>query len=230
MLPFYRKALNDKLVERIRKNPKYSLRAFARAIEVDASILSKVLRGERYFSEELAIRVLDRIDLSYEEREWFLSSLARARVEAGLRRSSPAQKRRLAEPTRERSRELTRELTIDQFKIVADWYHYAILELTRVEGFRNDPAWIAGRLGLQEFEVIGAIDRLKLLELLEERDGTLINTSFYLNTALGEVSSAAKRRRQKQILEKSMHALENLPISIRNHSARTVAIDPEGRR
>jgi hypothetical protein len=24
-----------------------------------------------------------------------------------------------------------------------------------------------------------------------------------------------------------MHALENLPISIRNHSARTVAIDPE---
>lgn len=147
MLPFYRKALNDKLVERIRKNPKYSLRAFARAIEVDASILSKVLRGERYFSEELAIRVLDRIDLSYEEREWFLSSLARARVEAGLRRSSPAQKRRLAELARERSRELTRELTIDQFKIVADWYHYAILELTRVEGFRNEPAWIAGRLG-----------------------------------------------------------------------------------
>lgn len=62
---------------------------------------------------------------------------------------------------------------------------------------------------------------------MQERDGTLINTSFYLNTALGEVSSAAKRRRQKQILEKSLHALENLPISIRNHSARTVAIDPE---
>ena len=223
-LPYYRKALNDKLVERIEKNPKYSLRAFANALQVDASTLSKVLSGKCYFSEDFATDVLDRLDFTHEERELFLSSLAKARVEAGLKRMSAAQKVRVSNSSES---SMPKELTADLFRTVSDWYHYAILALTRVRGFKNDPSWIAKRLGISEVEVIGAIDRLKTLELLEEVNGKLTNTYFHLNTANHEISSAALRRRQKQIIEKSLYSLENHPISIRNHSARTVAIDLE---
>lgn len=224
VLPYYRKVLNTKLVERIEKNPKYSLRAFAKALSIDASALSKILNGTRYLSEELATSILDRLDLNHEERELFLLSLVNARVHAGIKRMSPAQKQRLGSS---KANTKPRELTADLFKTVSDWYHYAILELTRVKGFKSKPSWIAKRLGVTEAEVIGAIDRLKLLELLEEKEGTLKPTYFHLNTKNHTISSSALRRRQKQIIEKSLHSLEHHPISVRNHSARTVAIDPK---
>lgn len=226
MLPYYRKALTEKLAERIQKNPKYSLRAFAKTLQVDASILSKVLRGERFFSESLASEVIERLAMGGEERELFLSSLARARIGAGLRRMSPAQRRRV-ETLRDPAGPGTppRELTVDLFKLIADWHHFAILELTRVRGFQSDPRWIARRLGISVPEAVDAVERLKMLELIEEREGRLFATTFHLNAAT-PTTSAAQRRRQRQVLEKSLHSLENHPVEIRNHSARTVAIDP----
>jgi uncharacterized protein (TIGR02147 family) len=223
-LPYYRKALNDKLVERIAKNPKYSLRAFAKSLGLVSGSLSQILNGKRFLSEDLATALLDKLDLSHEERELFLTSLVKARSKAGLKRMNAAQKSRLKAqdfPSH------NRELTADLFKTVSDWYHAAILELTRVNGFNNDSKWISKRLGISEAEVTGAINRLKMLELLEEKEGALVNTSFHLQTANRDISTAALRRRQKQIIEKSLHSLEHHPIQIRNHSARTVAIDPE---
>jgi hypothetical protein len=64
------------------------------------------------------------------------------------------------------------------------------------------------------------------LELLEETAGTLKKTTGALRTANTAITSVAHRRRQKQILLKSLHSLENDPIESRNHSATTVAIDP----
>jgi uncharacterized protein (TIGR02147 family) len=222
-LPLYRRLLNDKLVEKIEKNPKYSLRAFAKALGLDSSALSQILRGQRFLSEEKAETILDKLNLSFDERENFLNSLVRARVNAGKKRMSSAQKNRV----RDVSQNLvsaSRELTADVFRTVSDWYHYAILELTQVSHFENDAQWISKRLGITQPEVVSAIARLKELELLEEKDGKIFKTTFYLNTKNHSISSAALRRRQKQILEKSIYSLENHPIEIRNHSARTVAI------
>ncbi len=225
-LPYYRKALNDKLVERIERNPKYSLRAFAKAIGLDSSALSQMLSGKRFMSDARAQKLLDRLDLSVEDREQFLSSLASARVDAGFKRMSAAQRTRVNQCKSSDFQNQNRELTIDQFKMASDWYHYAILELTKVKGFQSNPTWIAKRLGINDAEAIAAIDRLTALELIEEIDGKLTKTSLYLDSANKGVSSAAHRRRQKQIIEKSLHALEHYPIEIRNHSARTVAIAP----
>lgn len=220
-LPHYRRLLNEILVTRIEKNQKYSLRAFAKSLGIQSSALSQILKGQRYLSEERATQILDRLDLSLEERELFLYSLACARVGSGLKRLSPEQKSRAANGSR-----LNRELSADVFKTIAEWYHHAILELTRIDGFKQDPAWIAKKLGISAPEVVSAIDRLKALELLVDVNGTFVRSAFHIDTNQRHITSSALKRRQRQIIEKSLDSLYLDPIEIRNHSARTVAIDP----
>ena len=72
-----------------------------------------------------------------------------------------------------------------------------------------------------------AVDRMIQLELLEQKDGTLKKTQWNLDTKDKTKTSISHRRRQKQILEKSIHALEHNPIAERNHSSLTMCIDPK---
>ena len=95
LLPQYRKMLNDKLVERIEKNSSYSLRAFAKFLALDSSALSQILHGKRFLSDPRAKILLDKLELSPEEQELFLASIAQSRIQAGLKRMSAAQRTRL---------------------------------------------------------------------------------------------------------------------------------------
>ena len=115
-------------------------------------------------------------------------------------------------------------ITLDHFRVISDWYHHAILELTFAKSFKPDPRWIAGALGISPLEAKLAIERLLSLGFLEERDGNLIKTTLNLDTKDKSKSSIYLKRRQKQILEKSIHSLENDPIDFRNHSAVTLCV------
>lgn len=50
--------------EKRAKNPKYSLRAWARRIGVSVSTLSRVVSGERPLSYELAVKVVEHLEVS----------------------------------------------------------------------------------------------------------------------------------------------------------------------
>ena len=60
------------------------------------------------------------------------------------------------------------------FKIISDWYHYAILELTELKEFESDINWISQRLGISKIEAHMGIKRLKNIGLMvEDEDGNL---------------------------------------------------------
>jgi len=63
-----------------------------------------------------------------------------------------------------------RTLTADAASLLAEWHHYAILELTRLECFEPDVRWIGRVLGLHPDEVNVALNRLLRLGLLEMSD------------------------------------------------------------
>lgn len=52
------------------------------------------------------------------------------------------------------------QLSMDQFAIIADWYHFAILNLINTPGFKSDISWIAKRLGLFLYAVDGPVPDL----------------------------------------------------------------------
>jgi uncharacterized protein (TIGR02147 family) len=72
------------------------------------------------------------------------------------------------------------ELAADQFRILAEWYHLPILDLSLTKGSKSDPAWIASRLGISPEQARAGIDRLLRLGMMEEQDGQLRKTSRHL--------------------------------------------------
>ena len=130
----YRQYLKDELDRRVHLNPQYSLRAFSRDIEIAPQILSMVINGKKNISSEVAIEIARKLGLSTEELSYFhdLVELSQAKTE-GLR---DVIKYRLTKYEENKSYRTIQE---DVFKIISDWFHYAILELTYTSSFKKDP-------------------------------------------------------------------------------------------
>jgi transcriptional regulator with XRE-family HTH domain len=207
----FRLYLQRELMDRCKRNPKYSLRSFAKALKLDHSTLSQLLRGSRSLTPKMIIRVGKTLGLGPQELAPFIGAI------------SPSNG--LAQP--EVNPLEFRTLSLDTFIAISDWYHDAILELTRFAHFEPSSKWIARTLGITISEVNVAVERLVRLELLSIReDGTWVDLSGNNNTVVAnDFTSVALRKLQKQILELSISALEEVDKSRREHSSMCMAIN-----
>lgn len=199
--------LQHELLKRCSHNPGYSMRAFARSLKVDYSTLSKLLRGERAIGKQLVARLGNRLGMTPEELNPFLSSF-------GSRNGSGDDA-------------AFSLIAVDTFKIISDWYHFAILELMRVDGFVSDTQAVARSLGLTTHEVQAALDRLVRAEMIQiDPQNRWIDITGGRTTNIGpEMRSNAHRQLQRQLLEKAIAAMELTPMDQRHQSGMTMAID-----
>lgn len=217
---YYQKCLREELQRRCERNPRYSIRAFARTLRVDAGALSRIFSGKQIPSMKMAQTLLTALELSIEEQESFLVSLSQRQQARNLQRRSFAFR-----AVKQGSR--AKELSIDLYRVIADWHHVAIMELTFTEAFGSSPRSIAKKLGISVLEAKLAVQRLLDLELLVEENGTLKKADKHLTTADKTLSTPALRKNQKQFLEKAIISLENDPIEDRSVTSMTMAIDPD---
>ncbi len=199
-----REHLQNELVSRYRKNPRYSLRAFAKSLEIEPSALSKILRGKRRLTSSMQMRIGHRMGMSPVEMEKF--------------RESESSKEEATFET----------LSSDAFQVMADWYHYAIVELSKIERFKSDVRWISRALGISVNEANAALERLERLKIIERDESGKI-TSTALNRTIAEPSdsyrTSAARLFQKQILQKAVDAVEIVSLDRRENSGVTMAIN-----
>jgi uncharacterized protein (TIGR02147 family) len=213
--------LQDELVRRCRANPKYSLRAFARFLGLEPSHLSKILARKRVPTEPVIEKLGKRLGLSTSD----ITSLKSRRLAASSSLSADIRT----------SESEWRPLPLDSFQVIADWYHYAILELLSLPAFqKSDAKAIARALGISHPEAQAALERLERLMLIERQpDGRIVNSSGNNTTLGGPDTAPALRRLQKSVLEKALSALDEIPAELRDQSSMTMAIDtkllPEAR-
>ena len=75
-VPFYINYLNNELERKIEVNPGYSLRAFAKTLEIDPSQFSKILSRKTIPSLKLTEHILLRLSISEKDRADFITSIA----------------------------------------------------------------------------------------------------------------------------------------------------------
>lgn len=216
----FRLYLQSELIKRCKKNPSYSIRAFARALGSDISTLSKILSGKRTVGRLTIERMGARLGLNPNQVAYFLkqNKTATAAETAATNKKSMGTGAEVADDYR--------QLTMDSFSIISDWYHFAILELMATSDFRDDRRWIARVLGIRVSEANAAIERLVrvgLIEILE--DGTWKHLSDGRTSISPNYTTAAMRSMQKQILEKAIDALENIPFEVRDQSSIATAMN-----
>ncbi len=212
----FRLRLQQELVSRCKKNPHYSLRAFARSINVSSSALSAMLNGKRPITTTSINKLGMAIGLEPKE-------ISRYKV--------LSQQKKFNSTLESTGKSEFQQITLDTYAIISDWYHYAILELIRVKDFNPSVAWVAKSLGITKSEANIAVERLQRVGLLEitPRGRWVDTTADGLATnILDDLTSAASRKLQKQILEMSLRALEEMPTTeLRSHTSLTLAIHPE---
>lgn len=215
----FKSYLQNEFERRCNKNKHYSLRSFSKSLDVEPSFLSKLLRGKRNITDKSIIRFGSKLGLSPDEIKKYL-------VNANNHKKSAE---KISTSTVNYSR-----VDTETFKVISHWYHYAILELTHVEGFQSDVEWIAQRLKINYGQALAAVDRLLELGMLEEQaDGSWIcNTSYSTDSKID--THAAFRNLQNQLLDQAKEAMENCPPSERTQTSMTMAINssrlPEAQR
>lgn len=211
------KTLNPRLwlsveyTKRKSKNPSYSIRAFANFLKLDASTLSQVLSGKRQISGKIVSRLADDLGADPVTK----SALINFSNKKILTNQADVP---------ETGNDF-RELNMDAFSLISDWYHYAILELTFTKNFKSDVNWIASQLSITPSEADIAVERLKRLKLLEELDGKLIKTETFITNFKDGVTSEALKNLQRSILTMGLDAIDNTPPSEKDITSMTFAID-----
>ncbi|MBI1853189.1 MAG: TIGR02147 family protein [Planctomycetes bacterium] len=203
----FRLLLQAELARRCAANVQYSLRAFAMHLDVDHSTLSQILRGKRALTEKTIESLGNHLGLD------------RATIERYV-----ANERRFATTPAVVDGEIL-ELTRDAVNLVSDWYHWAILELVRLDDFRPDSRWIAQVLGITVDEVNLALSRLLHLGLLEMVDRThWVDRSGDTTASLADFSRVAIQRLFEQVRRLSLAAVNDVPTAFRDHSSTTLAV------
>lgn len=196
------RVIRGEFLRRRRKNSAYSLRAFGRDLAVSPSVLSEVLSQKRPLTEMLIRRIAAGLDLDLAQKRQLLGSLGQ--------RSSPTRSKRA--------------LRAEQFQLVADWYHFAILNLTLTVDFDSDNGWISRRLGITAAEAAGAVDRLLTLGLLEWKGGRLVRTFRQVVTET-DIPSGALRLSHRQSLGQAIECIDKVPVDMRDITSLTIPFD-----
>jgi uncharacterized protein (TIGR02147 family) len=205
----FRLFLQAELGRRCARNPRYSLRAFAKFLAIDHATMSQLLRGKRPLTSRTILKLGTRLGLDRAAIEGFIAE------ESHWRRDT-ADDVALNE---------IQQLADDAARVIADWYHYAILELTRLENFKADSRWIARVLGITTDEVNLALTRLVRLGLLQMAGrGRWIDQSGDTTTSLADFNRRAVQRLSQQMRQLMLAALEKAPAGRYEYSSSTLAV------
>ena len=205
----YRDILKNEFEKRFTANPLYSLRAYARDLGVSPSRLSEIFARKNGLSTTNAVRISELLRLDESTREWFRHS-----VSAQHSRNPAQRKISQAELEKNRAAISTRILNHEEFRVIANWYHFAILELLVLKNFTLSAKNVSAQLGISVDEADLAIERLKKLGWMKKVGERWITKEEY-RTVSSPTPSQAIRSFHTQILNKAETAIEEQGISER---------------
>lgn len=217
---FHLQYLTAEYTKRMQKNPHYSLRSFARDLDVPVSWLSEFLNSKKGMSLETAQKLCKSLFLSPSETNMFILSVR-------------ANHSRRLEDRKAARAELKAYKVVDTFKMkpadfteTGAWYHQTILELTEVEDFEHTEIDIARRLRLPLPTIKRALQALQGAGLLKIENGKM-KASFAETESPMDTPSLAMRKYQEQILQKGATALHEQPLDTREFISVTFAFDSD---
>jgi hypothetical protein len=189
--------LLSEFTRRSQKNQNYSIRAFARDLDICKSSLAYVLAGERDLSQKNKRRVAEKLRLSPKETQRLLGE------DSGYRKVEE-----------------------DQFYFIADWFCLATFCLLQTRGAKADPHWVAQKLGLPKAQAQLTLDRLTRMGFVDvSPEGEITCKEITLKTR-EDLQSTAIRRHHSQNLERASQVLENIAVEDREITSITFTGDP----
>jgi len=215
----YRFLLIKELEQRQQKNPAYSLRAFARTLNMSPAYVSQLFTGKRILSEKKASALSQKLKWPAKRKKIFLTLLQYQKA------PTKESKDYFFEQIQDLSELDFLELKQDQFDVVAGWHHFAIVELSDLKDFKQNPTWIAKKLDISVMQAEQALERLIRIGLLKEKEGRLQKATPHYR--IQDVPSTAIVSFHQHHLESAQKALVTQAFEERDFSGTTVSVPVE---
>jgi uncharacterized protein (TIGR02147 family) len=201
------RVLRVKLIELQKNNPRFSLRAYATRLELSAGALSALMNGKRIISKKMAMRIADKLMLDPQERSGIVAAFERKKFNQ-------------AELDYQR-------INSEQFRMLSDWEHHAILSLINTSDFDSDSEWIAARLGISKTQAELAIERLIYLGFLRRSKGGALTRQTIAFRTSDDIADISIKKAHDKTLDLARESLHRDDVKLRDFSSITFAIDPE---
>jgi uncharacterized protein (TIGR02147 family) len=214
--PYYLKTLADEFTRLKKKNIRYSLRGFAKKLEVDAAALSRIMNGKKHPSETLVKKFLANIPMRNYERQKFLQSVVEDKAYKAL-----TDRLNVDSPIC--------DLPDQEFDQIQDLLHFSIVELTFLSDFQPRIPWMAHRLGRSIFEVRVATERLLRMGVLGYKDDQLVKISDKIFVNRGDKRPSTKRIKAhlEQVFRQLQSAVNGVEREHRIMTSFTVPTNPK---
>lgn len=220
----YKDFLKAILIERQKINPSYSMRAFAGSIGLSNSQLSRVLCGKQGLSFKKAQHIASKIGLNQKETNIFClmvqASDARSKVDRDQANEALKSMQTVEQDTS------ARDLKVQDYDILKEWYNIAILELVSSHNFSKKPEWISKQVGITPLLAKESLNKLLRLGVIASKSGKLQRTQKILKISDSTPSDLMKNY-YNQLLDKAKESIYLQNIEERHLSSVTISLDDQ---
>lgn len=210
---FHITKLNSEYKQRTLKNPGYSIRAYARDLNIDSSSLSSIMHGKRKIPNSKIEFIAAKICSTDSELKSFIKSAGQEHVALKNIKSK-------------NSIEPKHQVAELEFAKISDIKTYTLLSMLEIEGFKYDKSWMAKKLKLDVKTLDKKITDLLEIGLVQEVNGTLVRTKKRTTTT-DEVASKYIAKHHLDSLELAKQKYSELLPHERYFSTVTIPCDPE---
>lgn len=202
--------LETELKLRQQRRPAYSLRAFARDLEMSPSSLSCYLNDKQGLSKERAVFIGKKLQWTTKQTEHFADLVI-------LEYSPHKTKKKAALVSIEsRTQKNSKKINQDQFNYISDWRHLACLTLIQMRPGLENQLSIAKKISLKASQSGKILENLVRLQLVSRTSDGKYLAAQNVTISGGESPSKAIQTFHAGLMAKAQEAIEKQNFDQRN--------------
>ncbi len=213
--------LSEELESRSQKNPRYSLRAFAKTLGTSHAYISQVLRDQRKLSVDKGSQIAKILRWDREKTTYFLNllSLDKAKTqELRARIQREIEENPMSAPYFSKVRE-------EHWDLLLQWPCAALWSRIDITGLKEPLSQIAEEYRVPEVRLGEALQKFIRYGYLRREKNVFVKIVPHLH--FGDVPNQIVRQFQKTCLTRAQTALDRQEFSERDHTAGFIALKPD---
>lgn len=185
---------------RARKNNSFSLRAYAKILNISPAHLSLILSKKRKVTPASAMKIA--LQLGVTPSETF------QRLQLRMKKVKPSN---------------LKQIKNEDFKLISEWYHFAILGLADLHTNVAEASWIAKKLSIPVSIAEQAFRNLQKHGFIEVKGGQFRFSQYFETQA--DYSSEEVRQFHKQALHLASIKIDDVEVELREYISLTIALN-----
>lgn len=184
------------------------------------SSLTKIIQGQREPGPQMTDKIVRYFCFDHKQAQYFKDLIRLQKIKNDPRLSVLL----MEKIGKEHPKASLRLMDDKSFLVISNWYYLALRELTRMQGFQEDPEWISKKFLFKVTgrEVTHALNVLIEMGLLaRDKNNELKIVDGRLDTS-NDIASEAIRRYHEQMLEHARAAIRRVSVENREITSTTL--------